>query len=431
MPGTVYWDDGNGLWLTDAGVRRKVLCLSPDCLKENLWISVACPTTNIGLYGIGERKTELYDKACDAAMSEAYRRIGPVGVLVGGLPAEQAKAAMLETDGLYFIQPGLHENYCRHWLTRAASRVLARARLPFDWITDDHVYAGWLNRYQVVVVPGAWTLPERTHRALVEYAQSGGQVIADRVMRADIPGLRRLDIETQSYPDEAVQRELGGWAASVRSALAGWANVTPAESVFTYVREAGPSRYVLVINDHRQSGPQFAKWKVMLNALGRKPQEPLRDEGLPLDARVTVPAGFALYDVLKHRRLAAAADGGRQRLSIHLAPGGAAALAAFPRPIQGVIVAAPDRAAPGSESLVSVQVLDDTGAPVPGRQLAEIRVTAADGQPWPGVQRFRRITDGRLSLPLRLPLTAPCGIWRVEVLEWTSGLRAVAQMTVR
>jgi hypothetical protein len=430
MPGTVYWDDGNGLWLPGAGGKRQVLCLSPDCLTENLWISVACPSTNIGLYGIGERKTELYDRACDAAMSAAYRQISPVGVLVGGLPAEQARVAMLETDGLYFIQPGVPENYFRHWLTRLASRVLARTRLPFDWITDDHVYAGWLDRYRAVFVPGAWALPERTHRALVDYARSGGQVIADRVMRAEIPGLRRLDIETQSYPDQVVQRELGGWAASVRDALAGWASVTPAEQVFTYVRECGPSRYLLVINDHRRSGPQFARWQVMLNALGRKPLEPLRDEGLPLDTSVTVPAGFALYDVLKHGRLEATAEGRRQRLAVHLEPGGAAVLAAFPRPINQVVLVAPGRAAPGTELPLSVRVIDDAQAPVPGRQLAEIRVTSPDGQPWPGVDRYRRITDGQLSLPLRLPLTAPCGRWRVEVLEWTSGLRAVAEVAV-
>ena len=65
-------------------------------------------------------------------------------------------------------------------------------------------------------------------------------MIADRVMRTDVPGLRRLDIETQSYPDEVVQRELGRWATSVRDTLKSWATVTPAESVFTYVREAGP-----------------------------------------------------------------------------------------------------------------------------------------------------------------------------------------------
>jgi len=107
---------------------------------------------------------------------------------VGGLPEEQARVAFLETDGLYFLQQGVRNKWMRHWLTRNVGRCLARARLPFDWISDDHVYAGWLERYDAVVVPGAWCLPERTHRALVAYAEAGGKVIADEVMRAEIPG---------------------------------------------------------------------------------------------------------------------------------------------------------------------------------------------------------------------------------------------------
>ncbi len=430
MPGTIYWDDGNGLWLKDAEGKRKVLCLSPDCLKENLWISVACPTQSIGLYGLGERHTELYDKACDAAMTEAYQLISPVGVLVGGLPAEQAKVALLETGGLDFTQPGVKDNYMRHWLTRSTSRVLARARLPYDWITDEHVRAGWLNRYQAVVVPGAWAIPASTHRALLDYARSGGQVIADRVMRAEIPGLRRLNIDTQTYPDEAVDRELGGWARSARDKLPAWATVTPAESVFTYTRQAGEARYVLVVNDRRQSGPQYEKWRVMLNAIGRKPLEPLRDQGLAQDVQVTFPTGLALYDVLKHRRLDAVSVGGRQRVSVALEPGGAAVIAAFPRSLKQVVVTAPGRLVRGNEATIAVQVLDDTGRPVPGRQLAEIRVTRPNAQPWEGQQRYRRIVDGSLSLPLRLPRSAQQGAWRVEVLEWTSGLRSTATVIV-
>jgi hypothetical protein len=430
MPGTIYWDDGGGLWLNQPDGKRKVLCLSPDCLKENLWISVACPTVSVGLYGLGERHTELYDPACDAAMTEAYRWISPVGVLVGGLPTEQAPVAMLETDGLWFTQPGLKMNWIRHWLRRQTGRVLARARVPFDWITDDHVAAGWLSRYQRVVVPGAWALPEATHRALVAYARSGGQVIADRVMRAEIPGMQRLNIQNQDYADDVVQRELGDWARSTRDALSPWATVQPAESVFTYTREAGPARYLFVVNDHRQSGPQYQQWHVMLNALGRKPLEPLRDQGLAQDVDVTVPAGMALYDVLKHQRLAPTAAGAKQRVSVHLEPGWAAVIAALPRAIEKVALTLPDRLAPGADAQLQIRVQDNAGQPGAGRQLAEIRVTAPDARPWPGVQRYRRIVDGRLSVPLRLPLTADRGTWRVEVVEWLSGLRAEKKFVV-
>jgi len=430
MPGTIYWDDGNGLWLKDAEGNRKVLCLSPDCLKENLWISVACPTASIGLYGIGERRTQLYDKACDAAMTEAYRVIGPVGVLVGGLPAEQEQVALLESDALWFLQPGVASQWTRHFLMRTASRMMARARVGFDWIIDDHVRAGWLNRYRAVVVPGAWALPGATHQALVDYARTGRQVVVDRVMRAEIPGAVRLNIQTQAYPDEAVERELGGWARSVRQTLKTWAAVTPPDSVFTYTREAGPARYLFVINDRRQSGPQYEKWKVNLNAIGLKTTEPLRDQGLPQEVQVSVPAGMALYDVLAHRRLEAAPADGRQRLTVHLEPGGAALIAAFPQPLAKLELIAPERVAPGTEATLSLRVFDASGQPAQGRQLAEVRVTGPDGKPWGGVQHYRRIADGRLVLPLRLPLSAARGTWRVDVLEWTSGLRAASGFVV-
>jgi len=430
MPGTVYWDDGNGLWLTDTDGKRKVLCLSPDCLKENLWLSVACPTASIGLYGIGERRTEIYDKLCDRAMTEAYGLISPIGVLVGGLPAEQAKAALLETDGLYFIQPGAGDHWVRHWLTRTASRTLARARLPFDWITDDHVNAGWLKQYEAVVVPGAWCLPDKTYQALAAYAKAGGKVINDKVMRAEISGAQRLNIESQAYPEEEVERELGGWAAAFRDAHPMWAVATPADSVFTYAREAGPARYVFLINDHREPGPQYRRWNVMLNAIGSKPREPLRDRGLPQDVQGHVPAGVAVYDVLAHRRLATQPNGGRQSLAIHLEPGGAAVLAAFPRPLGRLHLQVPGQIARGTETTISLQVLDSAGQPVPGRQLAQITVTNPNGQQERGVQHYRRVTDGGLCVPFRLARTAVPGRWRVEVLEWISGLRATAELRV-
>lgn len=430
MPGTVYWDDGNGLWVTGEDGKRKVLCLSPDCLTENLWISVACPTSSIGLYGIGERRTGVYDQACDAAMTAAYRLIQPVGVLVGGLGAEPAQTAFLETDGLYFTQPGVDDDWMRHWLVRTVSRTLADARLPFDWVTDDHVYAGWLARYRAVVVPGAWRLPARTHQALTEYARAGGTVIADKVMRADIPGAQRLDIATQAYPAETVQAQLGGWAATFRDQCTAWAQVSPVDPVFTYTREAGPARYLFVINDHRESGPQYEKWRITLNTIGRTPTEPLRDRGLPQDVRVSIPAGHAVYDVLRHRLLAGAPEGDRQSFMLQLDPGGAAVLAAFPVPLARLALDSPARLAPGAAGEVRLAVLDAAGRPVPGRQLAEFRVVRPDGQAWAGVERYRRISDGALVMPLRLPFTAMPGTWRIEALEWVSGLRAERQLTV-
>jgi hypothetical protein len=429
MPGTVYWDDGNGLWVTDTDGKRKVLGLSPDCLRQRLWMSVAMPSSSIGIYGLGERKTEIYDRTCDQVMADTYALIQPVGTLVGGLPQEAAPVAMLDSIALSFTQTGAEDNWNRHWVSRNTSRCLARARLPYDWITDDQVAAGWLKRYQAVVLPGAWALPEKTHQALVAYARGGGKVIADEVLRAEIPGVQRLGIKTQNYQKESdlVEAELGGWARQVRENFPAWAQVSPRDRVFTYTREAGAARYLFIINDHRVPGPQYERWKVEFDASDGK--GPLRDQGLPQEVTVSVPAGLALYDVLAHKALSARTEKGRQTLTMQLEPGGAALIAALPQAIARLQVDLPARLTPGNQAALQVRLTDRAGKAVTGRQLVEVRITSPEGE-WAGVQRYTRVENGVLTLPLRLPLTARRGEWRVTVREWLSGLQSEKRLTV-
>ncbi|MHB8997478.1 MAG: LamG-like jellyroll fold domain-containing protein [Armatimonadota bacterium] len=434
MPGTVYWDDGNGLWVQDEG-KRKVLGLSPDCFRENLWMSVACPSYSIGLYGLGERKTEVYDKTCDQVMTDTYALMQPIGTLVGGLPQEAAPVAMLETDGLNFIQPGITDDWVRHWITRNVSRTLARSRVPFDWIGDEHVKAGWLKQYKAIALPGAWVLPEETHKALVSYAKSGGKILADKSLRADIPGVQKLDIENQAGPQEAIVKEWGSWGQQMREAYPGFAQVSSPDKVFMYTREATAgkqpvpaARYIFLINDNREPGPQYDRFKV--NLIPADGGGPLRDKGLPTDVTLTVPKGFALYDVLAHKQLKPVAQGVKQTVQVHLEPGAAAVIAALPQPIAKLQATLPATMKPGTQALLSLQVLDSSGKPVRGRQLAELKVTTPEGE-WPGVQRYLRIVDGKLTVPLRLPLSAKRGQWRVEVTEWVSGLTAAREVAVR
>jgi hypothetical protein len=432
MPGTVYWDDGNGLWVQDEG-KRKVLGLSPDCFRENLWMSVACPSHSIGLYGLGERKTELYDKTCDQVMTDTYALIQPIGTLVGDLPQEPAPVAMLETDGLNFIQPGITDDWVRHWITRNVSRTLARSRVPFDWIGDEHVKAGWLKQYKAVALPGAWVLPEETHRALVAYAKAGGKVVADKSLRADIPGAQKLDIENQAGPQEALVKEWGRWGQQMREAYPGFAQVSAPDKVFMYTREAGgagmqPARYIFLINDNREPGPQYDRFKV--NLIPADGGGPLRDKGLPTDLILTVPKGFALYDVLSHKPLTATVVGAKQTVQVHLDPGAAAVIAALPQPIAKLKATLPAAIKPGTQANLDLQVLDASGRLVRGRQLAELKVTTPEGE-WPGVQRYLRINDGKLTVPIRLSMTAEPAQWRVEVTEWVSGLKVVREVAVR
>ena len=444
MPGTCYWDDGNGLWVNDTDGKRKVLCLSPDCFRENLWISVACASSGIGLYGLGERHTGVYDPICDQVMTDTYALIQPIGTLVGGLPAEQARVALLETDGLCFTQPGVYDNWIRHWEMRTASRALAQHRVSFDWITDDHVKAGWLSRYDVVIVPGAWCLPADTHDALVEAARAGTHVVADRILRAEIPGMTRLEIEQQRDIDGAAAA-YSAWADGYRPTVRGFARVEPAEKVFTFTREASQPaqsrsaeparvpRYLFVINDNREPGPQYEAWKVELSAVDGP--GPLRDRGLPQDVSVSIPAGYALYNVLTHEAIEAPPQGDRATFSLHLEPGAAAVIACLPESISRLELAAPATMEAGTAADITLSVVGSDGRPLAGRQLVELALrgpsTADSDAPWSGLQRYQRVVDGRGTVALRLPLTMERGTWRLTARDWLSGQAAAQAIEVK
>ncbi|MBU0611361.1 MAG: hypothetical protein KKI08_26010, partial [Armatimonadetes bacterium] len=259
-------------------------------------------------------------------------------------------------------------------------------------------------------------------RALVAYAKQGGKVIADQVLRADIPGVQRVDLKTQADPQEAQEQEWGGWARQFREGVSGFAQVEPCDRVFTHTRECGAARYLFIINDHREPGPQQERFKI--TQMAADGGGPLRDRGLPQEVTVTVPAGLALYDVLKHEAIRAREDtrayAGKQQFTLQLAPGAAALVAALPQAIARIAVDVPATLKPGTEGLLKVRVLDKMSKPVAGRQLVEVKVTTPGG-PWAGVQRYTRVENGALDLPLRLPLSAAKGEWQVEVREWVSG----------
>lgn len=145
---------------------------------------------------------------------------------------------------------------------------------------------------------------------------------------------------------------------------------------------------------------------------------------------MTVPVGFALYNVLAHRRLETHVEQGRQTFQLTLGPGAAAVAAALPTAIAGLEFPVPATIKPGSETNLPLTLLDEANHPPAGRQLAEVTITAPSG-PWSGTQRYQRIQDGRRIIPLRLPLAAVPGKWQIRVKEWLSGLDMVKEFEVR
>jgi hypothetical protein len=415
-PGTIFWDP----W--PFNVSNKTACLSPDMLREYLWITIAQPMDRMGVYDM-TGKNNYRQPGVDEALHDTLAAAYPIGLLTGGLPAGPLPVAYLLTEGQWWQGPG-DNTWIEFWFNRKATRSLAEARLRFDWIGDDHVDAGWLRNYKTVIVPGAWRIPERIHRALVAYANAGGDVILDRFCRASVPNATVLEMRDRGPQQESAEI-LQKWAREHQERHPAALRVRPEDEAWLFDKADGAARFIFVVNDRMRPGVLGLEHKLEHN-LGAS-TGPVRDRGEPQTVRLTFPRaeGAAVYDVRRHQRLEVA--GGEADLN--LAAGDAAVLAVVPEEIAAVGIGAPPSLRGGSEGCVRISVLNRSGRPVKHREVVELRAVDAAGQPV-DLPRFQRLVNGRAEVPLRLPLSAPAGKLRIEVTEWLAGRRAVCEVSV-
>ena len=93
MPGTIYWDP----W--PFHVDGKIVCLTPDMIRQYLWIAVAHPLDHLGLYGLGELRKGYVPDGTEAALRQTLADVYPLGLLTGGLRPGALPVAYLRTEG--------------------------------------------------------------------------------------------------------------------------------------------------------------------------------------------------------------------------------------------------------------------------------------------------------------------------------------------
>ncbi|MDD5706579.1 MAG: LamG domain-containing protein [Kiritimatiellae bacterium] len=414
--GTIFWDP----W--PFSVSNKTAALSPDMLREYLWVTVAQPLDHMGIYDIAGRslfKLPGFDEALRDTLSAVY----PIGLLTGGLPAGPRPVAYLWTEGQWWQGPG-DNAWIEFWFNRKATRALAEARLRFDWIGDDHVAAGWLKRYETAIVPGAWRIPERVHKALVAYAQDGGEVVLDKFCRAEVPHATILEMPNRG-PQQASAEILQKWVRERLERHPDVLRVRAEDEAWVFDKVDGAARFIFVVNDRMRPGVLGIEHKFEHN-LGAS-TGPVRDRGEAQTVRLTFPRpeGAVVYDVRQRHRLEVA--GGE--VDLNLPAGEAAVLAVVPEEIAAVEVDVPRSIRAGSESRMRISAVTRSGRPAGHRELVEISVLDAAGRKG-DLPRFQRLVHGRAELPLRLPLTTPPGQLRIEVTECLSGCRTVLTVDV-
>lgn len=418
MPGTIFWDP----W--PVRVKEQIACLSPDLMRQYLWVAVASPLDHLGVYGMGEFRKEYVPPGCDDALRRTLHEVYPIGLLTGGLPQGGRKIAYLRTDGLYWHGAGDNQ-WIDSWFTRATTRALAEARIRFDMINDEHVEAGWLGRYDSVVLTGVERIPETTHQRLVAFLAAGGQVVVDRRCRAALPGATVLEYAGRNRADDAV-RALQAWAKEQQAAHPEPLRLRNSDEAWLFDKSDGMARFVFIVNDRMTPGHLGRELGLKAN-LGTS-TGPLRDQGERQHVVLSVPtveSGTTLYDVRKHAALATT----NSQVELDLLPGDAALLAVLPQPIRDLDVALPRRLRAGDEDLLKITIRGADGRLIKHRDLVEVLLMGADGVPM-ALPRYHRVNQGKVEIPIRLPRTTAPGTAILTVTEWIAGQRATRELRI-
>ncbi len=409
-PGTIFWDP----W--PFKIEGKIVCLSPDMMRQYLWIAVAHPLDHLGAYGMGELRDGFEPADTKQALRETLGAVYPIGLLTGGLPQGARSVAYLRSDGLLWQGAGDNQ-FIDFWFTRAATRALAEARVRYDVIGDEHLRAGWLARYKAVVIPGTLRIPGDAYRCLTDFAKAGGTVVVDKYCRAEFPGAVVLDYANRGKQAEAV-KALQAWAREFEATHPEPLRLRAGDDAWLLDKVDGAARFVFVVNDRMEPGRLGREKNLKAAIITSGEQIPLRDKGQPQTVELTFPPleRMTVYDVRSHAALAPEEN----RLKIDLAPGDAAVLAVLPEPIGGIEAELPANLDAGGEAELRVTVRTVAGGLIAHRDVLELAATDARGVPL-DLPRYHRVDRGRASIPIRLPLSLAAGDIKIEIKEWIGG----------
>jgi hypothetical protein len=412
MPGTLFE-------APSYKIEGKHVCLSPDLMRQFLWIAMGNPLDNLGVFGVGNGRdsfgTGYVPSGTKEALRDTLEKVYPVGILTAGLPEGPMQVAYLYTEGQVWRDPG-EPRWVESSFNLSLTVSLAETRLRYDTIGDDHVKAGWLKKYKAVVMPGARRIPEETYQALLAYAKNGGTVVVDKCCKAEIPGAVVLDIGKRIAPFTDAMRLMQEWGKNFAAKNPEALRLRDGDDAYLFDKTDGPANFVFVVNDRMKPG-ELGEGRNLISGVGSY-QGPLRDKGEPQQVQLTLPLkpASAVYDLRAHKLLSPK----NSVLDIDLNPGDSAVLALLPEPIGKISVTVPKAVKAGTETLLQVKILNASGKAIQHRDLMEIKVTDAKGTAL-DVQPYHRIVNGIASIPLRLPLFQKEGKIKLSLCEWISG----------
>jgi hypothetical protein len=433
------------------------LTMPGDITRECLWLAFSHRPDALGSYlsslhskqlsellGAGKRESLSVSVAPFIAIREFRETVGePFGPTLLALSDMPRRVAVLNlaTPVIFRKTKDIpRSNYAceqvRDWYA-----LLMMAHIPADVLLEEQVEQGALAAYDLAVLPFAETISQSTFNRLNEFIKRGGRLVVDRYSRANLPGIQRLDFDFShrkrmtadgvsqagaaaddnagtgtGVSADADRAIMNRYAPQLREALKDrirpYADCDSPEALLN-VLERGDTRYLFVVNDRREYGPRFGKWRT------------LHEKGVAQTVTLMLrePRNVRLFDVLTHTEVPTVRKGDSLSLSLDLPSAGGRIVAIMTSPPSQVEVSLPKSAKRGELVEVSVALRDAKGELPRGAHPLRITITDAQGHE-NEYSRYGCALDGRFAMKFIPALNEPAGLWQVGVTESCTGKQA-------
>ena len=304
--------------------------------------------------------------------------------------------------------------------------LLWKAGLPSNIIFEDHIRRSddW-KQCKLLVIATAKFLPEDVYRAICDYSEKGGRVLACAPFDKLIPNADTLDIDFDFCTKAslyAIRKQNSPWTAQKAQAYrldaaqklrTRYHAVAPVfadpDSVEVYIRTLRDkdTRFVFALNDRRTEG----------DYMGKKFHAVL-DAGVPQKAsiRLDMTSG-AVYEFPAGKRLNAVQENGKLKLDLDFAPTEGKVLFCYPEALGKLTVTAE------KDHTANILLTDEKGKIFRGTVPVRIRWTDPAGK---NRTEYNAVRNGRLQVSVRPGKNIPKGIWKCQVTELASGMSSEA-----
>lgn len=407
----------------------KFITISPDHLKEALWLKLSYSVQGVMYHGIGSllpnpnpggyRYTN--PDTVEALKDMLKNVVEPLGPALKAVPEISSDIAVLQSFTSQMFESGAGTyGWGRGWAADSYL-VLRYAGIQPDIIYEEHIQNKALDNYKVLVMTECQVLTESIVKAIHAFQDAGGIVIGDEKLCPEIQADILMTSFRREVPDQDKKLMLEK-ATALLTELDGYYErslIGSNPEILARKREAESGQYVFLANDARKYGNYVGHHRMVM------------EEGVPAEGEIKVKDGHPhVFDLVHRKKVSATNQEGWTNFAVSYEGGGGGIYLLLEEPVQTVKISGKDSVKAGEKLEVKVEIQSADSKTVDTVIPVTVTVKDANGETAEKTG-FYAAEKGELQLDLDIAANDAIGEWTVEVEEATQGIKGEYKFQVQ